>query len=339
MKKPGDFLCELQQTKLFAIVAHLQTCLTVEDAYKVIAQGAQQLLPTAVGALYMRSELRDFRVEAVARWGQCLQAEAAFKLHQCQALRLMKVVENTQAAPVCQHAALPPGGSSLCVPLMADGQALGLLYVESSSGKLLPQQEQLALELGRQSALALRNLQERQELKDLATRDARTGLHNPYAMEDALEREIARATRHQEPVGLIMLDIDHFKQFNTDFTHEGGNAVLRGLADLLRSRVRGEDIACRYGGEEFLLILPGASLKETRNRAEKLRKEVKQLKVCYEDRPLGPVSLSLGVAVFPRHGTTPASLLAAVAEALSRAKKEGRDRVVVASVLQPACGD
>jgi diguanylate cyclase (GGDEF)-like protein len=341
---PSDFLRELQQTNeqraalelQLAIVDRLQMCLTAEDAYQVIARGAHQLLPTTSGTLYVRKDPGEFSALAVAAWGQPLEAEAAVELHECHALRLMKAVGSTYAAPVCRHAILPVGGSSVCVPLMADGQALGLLYVESSAGKLTPQHEQLGVDLGRLSAVALRNLQEREELKARATRDPRTGLSNPYAMEDALNREVARASRHRHPVGLIMLDIDYFKQFNTNFTHEGGNAVLRALADLLRKQVREEDVACRYGGEEFLLILPGASLKVSQRRAEKLRNDVKQLQVRYQDRLLGPVTVSVGVAGFPRHGTTPESVLRAAAEALIEAKA-GRDRVVVASALQPAC--
>jgi diguanylate cyclase (GGDEF)-like protein len=346
MNPLDDFLRELQQTneqraaleRQLVIVAHLQTCLTAEDAYKVIARGAHQLLPTTSGTLYVRKEPGDFRVEAVASWGQGLQAEPAFELHQCQALRLMKVVESVHSAPVCQHAVLLPGGSSVCVPLMAEGQAWGLLYVESSSGGLTPQQQQLALDLGQQSALALRNLQKWKDLEERATRDSLTRLYNRHAMQDALERELARARRHKHPVGLIMLDIDHFRQFNSDFTWVGADALLRAFGDLLRKQVREEDVACRYGGEEFLVILPDASLKVTQKRAEKLRAEVKQLKVRYEEQLLGPVSVSLGVAVYPKHGTTPDSVLRAAAEALRGAKTGGRDRVVVASSLQPACG-
>ncbi|HYT88001.1 MAG TPA: GGDEF domain-containing protein [Gemmataceae bacterium] len=317
------------------IVAQLQACLTAEDAYKVIAQGLQQLLPTTSGKLYVRKEPGDFRVEAVESWGQCAQAEPAFQLHQCHALRLMKVVENAQT-PVCQHVVLPRGGSSVCVPLMADSQASGLLYLESAAGTLTSRQRQLARNIARQSALALRNLQERKELKERATRDKLTGLYNRAFMDDSLEREVARAHREKSPVGLIMLDIDYFKRYNTDFTWVGGDALLRALGEFLAKQVRGGDVACRYGGEEFLLILPGASLKATRQRAQKLRKEVKELQVSYENKPLGAVSLSLGVAVFPKHGTNPKSVLHAVNAALSRAKAEGRDRVIVASSLQPA---
>jgi diguanylate cyclase (GGDEF)-like protein len=318
------------------IFSHLQACRTAEDAHHVLAQGAQQLLPTTSGALYVRHDPADFHVEVVATWGKALQAEPAFKLHQCQALRLMKVVENTQAPAVCQHAELPQGGSYLCVPLMAEGQASGLLHIESSSGGLTSQQQQLALDLAQQGALALHTLQFCKQLEERATRDSLTGLYNRYFMHESLEREVARAIRSQVPVGIIMIDIDHFKGFNTRFTHVGGDAMLRAVGRFLEKQIRGEDVACRYGGEEFLLILPGASLRATRQRAEKMRKEIKQLKVGHEDTILDPVTLSLGVAVYPRHGNTSKSVLRAVAEALSQAKQQGRDRVMVATALQPA---
>src|SRR5262249_120053 len=150
---------------------------------------------------------------------------------------------------------------------------------------------------------ALRNLHKRKELEERATRDSLTGLYNRYFMQDSLERELVRAARGKQPVGIIMLDIDHFKQFNTRFSWLGGDALLRDFGRFLQQQIRGEDIACRYGGEEFVLILPGASLKVTRQRAERLRKAVVHLTVRDEDKVLDPVSLSLGVAAFPRHGT------------------------------------
>jgi diguanylate cyclase (GGDEF)-like protein len=221
---------------------------------------------------------------------------------------------------------------------MAECQASGLLHLQDGARGLTPLEKQLAQELAEQSALALRNLYKRRELEERATRDSLTGLYNRYFMQDSLEREVARAARGKQPVSIIMLDIDHFKRFNTRFTWLGGDALLRDFGRFLQQQIRGEDIACRYGGEEFVLILPGASLKVARHRAEKLRKAVKQLTVRDEDRTLDPVTLSLGVAAFPRHGTTPNAVLRAAAEALARAKAEGRDRVLLASTPQPVCG-
>jgi diguanylate cyclase (GGDEF)-like protein len=155
-------------------------------------------------------------------------------------------------------------------------------------------------------------------------------------MQESLERELRRAARSSKPLGAILLDIDHFKRFNDSYGHEAGDIVLRELSALLQSQIRGEDIACRVGGEEFLLVLPDTSLDVTRQRAEKLREDCKRVSVQYGGRPLAAITLSMGIAMFPAHGTTCDSILRSADEALYQAKSQGRDLVVIASPPQAA---
>ena len=133
-----------------------------------------------------------------------------------------------------------------------------------------------------------------------------------------------------------MMDLDHFKDFNDTFGHAAGDALLSALANVITTGIRAEDIACRYGGEEFLLIMPGASLETTRERAENLRQAVKTLQVKYQDQLLKSTTISLGVAIFPDHGLTAEEVIAAADAALYRAKQAGRDRVEIASLNSPA---
>jgi diguanylate cyclase (GGDEF)-like protein len=167
-------------------------------------------------------------------------------------------------------------------------------------------------------------------LRDLSVRDPLTGLFNRRYLEETLERELNRAARKQLPLGIIMVDIDHFKQFNDAHGHSAGDALLQQVGRMLREHIRGADIACRYGGEEFTLILPDASRDVIRQRAEHMREDARQLHVRREGQALEAVTLSLGIAVFPEHGSTGAAVLGAADAALYRAKHEGRDRVVVA---------
>ncbi|HET7142763.1 MAG TPA: GGDEF domain-containing protein, partial [Anaerolineales bacterium] len=161
-------------------------------------------------------------------------------------------------------------------------------------------------------------------------RDPLTGLFNRRYLEETLEREIRRAARNQHPVGIIMIDIDHFKLINDTFGHNAGDMLLSEIGDLLRLHVRSEDIACRFGGEEFIIILPEASREATSQRAEYFRKSIKHLPVKQNEQSIGNVTLSLGVAIFPDHGSTGDEVLKAADVALYRAKQEGRDRVVIA---------
>jgi diguanylate cyclase (GGDEF)-like protein len=169
-------------------------------------------------------------------------------------------------------------------------------------------------------------------LRELSVRDSLTGLFNRRYMEETLDRELRRAERKALPLGIIMIDIDHFKKFNDTYGHPAGDAMLRQLGFFLKAHIRISDIACRYGGEEFILILPEASLETTRERAEQVRLDTKQLAVYYEGRPLEPVTLSLGVAAFPDHSSNRTAILKAADGALYAAKNAGRARVAVAEL-------
>jgi diguanylate cyclase (GGDEF)-like protein len=165
---------------------------------------------------------------------------------------------------------------------------------------------------------------------DAATHDPLTGLFNRRHMEDALKREEARARRGDEPIGIIMLDIDHFKHLNDVHGHDAGDQVLRAFAESVRRQIREEDIACRYGGEEFTVIMPGASIPIAAARAELLRAGLARLEIDYQGRPLGQITVSAGVAAFPKDGPTTMAVLQSADQALLHAKSEGRNRVVLA---------
>jgi diguanylate cyclase (GGDEF)-like protein/PAS domain S-box-containing protein len=167
------------------------------------------------------------------------------------------------------------------------------------------------------------------QLTQQATHDLLTGLYNRHYLDETLPRELQRATRHRRSsVGVIMLDIDHFKRFNDTYGHDGGDALLRAVGAFLQTNIRGEDIACRYGGEEFSLVLPGASLVDTQQRAEAIRAGVQALVVEHAGQALTHVTVSLGVAVFSDYRTTADMLIRAADQALYQAKRSGRNQVV-----------
>jgi diguanylate cyclase (GGDEF)-like protein/PAS domain S-box-containing protein len=167
-------------------------------------------------------------------------------------------------------------------------------------------------------------------LREQSVRDHLTGLFNRRYLEETLERELLRAVRKQLSMGIIMLDVDNLKQFNDTWGHAAGDEILRELGSLLLRQIRGEDIACRYGGDEFILVLPDASREVTRERAELICEYAKQFHLQFDGQNLAAVTLSLGVAVSPEHGVTSTGILRAVDAALYRAKHEGRGQVVVA---------
>ena len=190
--------------------------------------------------------------------------------------------------------------------------------------------QRLAITMAEHIAMALSNLKLHETLRSQSIRDPLTGLFNRRFMEESLELELRRAGRNQRPLGVIMLDLDQFKHFNDTYGHEAGDTLLRELGTLLQGNIRGEDIACRYGGEEFTLILPEGNADVVQQRANALREAIKHLDVEHRNLPIGRVTASMGVALFPEHGRTGQALLQAADAALYRSKDLGRDRVTLA---------
>ena len=171
-----------------------------------------------------------------------------------------------------------------------------------------------------------------QRLHEQAMRDVLTGLYNRRFLMDSFERELHRARRSQERLGVMIIDIDHFKSFNDQFGHAAGDAVLSAVAKYMLSLVRGEDILCRYGGEEFVLVQVKSSAEAVMQRAEKFRQEIRDYEIEHDGQRLGPVTLSIGISLFPDHGTNAQKLLQAADNALYRAKNSGRNRVVMEQI-------
>jgi diguanylate cyclase (GGDEF)-like protein len=248
--------------------------------------------------------------------------------------------DSTSHGGICPYLGQPRPEDYLCIPMLAQGETLGILHLRRSKSRRISEMQaaegmvalkrELAETVAEHIALALANLRLQETLRYQAIRDPLTGLFNRRYLEETFKRELDRAARRKMSVGVIMLDIDRFKFFNDTFGHAAGDAVLVELSALLRMHVRGEDIPCRYGGEEFLLILPESSPHDTQRRAEQLQNEIQRMSVLYHVQSLPTITVSIGIASFPEHGGTVESLLAAVDSALYRAKNEGRNRLEVA---------
>lgn len=315
----------------------LQACRTVAEAYQVIAQTAPQLFPRESGAFYVLNPSRNL-LEAVALWGERTPKEEVFIPEECWALRFgrMHIAERKDADLVCAHVSADTA-PYLCVPMLAHGEIMGILHI-TGNGERLQERDGAGLEakrllissVAKQVGMALSNLRLRETLRNLSIRDPLTNLFNRRYMEESLERELVRAERKGSGLGIIMIDLDHFKRFNDAFGHEVGDALLRNFGAFLQRNIRGSDIACRYGGEEFTVIMPEASLEAIRQRAEHLRAGVQEIRVDGAHHRTGEITISLGVAISPDHGTSVETLLQAADAALYRAKRTGRNRVCLA---------
>ncbi len=309
----------------------LQSCLSKEEAYAVFKQYAQQLFLDHSGAMYILYESRNL-LEMVVSWGEDPPVEPFFSPDECWALRRGRVhmVGDSQHKLVCKH--VREAGETkeilpyLCIPMIAHGDTIGLLHL-CSAHEPVQRWETLATMVTEQVALALANLNLRDMLQIQSVRDPLTNLFNRRYLQETLDRELSRSRRYNISLGVIMADIDHFKRFNDTMGHDAGDIALQELGVLLQTKTRKEDIVCRYGGDEISIVLPGASLEETLERAEQLREAVSRLSVRHQGITLGRITMSFGVAAYPAHGNSSRDLLQSADTALYRAKRAGRDRV------------
>jgi diguanylate cyclase (GGDEF)-like protein len=272
----------------------------------------------------------------VVVWGGIPITQEVFPKEECWALRTGRILGTSERhTGLCRHPDAPRGVEFLCLPMVAQGNALGVLRLQClvSNPCMDESKRQLAVNVAEHTNLALANLLLRETLHHQSIRDPLTGLYNRRYLEEAMEEEIYRAARNQSSLGLIMLDVDHFKQFNDRFGHDAGDELLRELGNFLMAKARQSDIACRYGGEEFIVILPG-TMAAVAKKAEQLREQFRHHTIVHQGQILGRTTISLGVATYPEHGVTPKALIQTADKALFQAKEEGRDRVVVAPVVR-----
>ncbi len=318
----------------------LQSCVTQEEAYRVINMIIEDLFPGHNGCISILHS-KDEHLEVVVRWGAEVIMEPTFLLEDCWALRRghLHEVNDPQTGLVCNHFIHPPQGGYICLPLTVQGETLGVLSLIDNTvvrGEHPPGLKQLAVNVSETIKLSLANLRLRDELRQQATHDPLTGLFNRRYLDETLPRELQMAQRRNMPLCIVMLDIDGFKKFNDSFGHGPGDLLLSEFGRILREHLRGSDISCRYGGDEFVLVMPDSSLADAQERMEQIRVFIKELpKNNFGEQIVDMVTLSAGIAFMPDHGTTHHELLRAADEAMYAAKQAGRDRIVMYEVSSP----
>ncbi len=314
----------------------LQVCATRQEAFEVLAQTAPELFHGTDGAVYTFVPSRDV-VNLIASWGG-FAPPATIDPSDCWGLRRghLHTVKSSHGLR-CAHTPADSSGSQLCMPLIAQGEVLGLLHLRCTTERRQPDRpddgsphrdhERLAVAAAKQIALALANLELRAALQAQSIRDPLTNLYNRRYLDETLVRELHRAERAETPVSLLMIDIDRFKSFNDSYGHDVGDTALRQVAVIMRELVRAEDVVCRFGGEEFAIVMAGVETVEAATRSEHLRTAISEAEVDWHGQPLGTITASFGVATYPHHAGSKADLLRAADIALYRAKNNGRDCV------------
>ena len=311
----------------------LQLCVSSHQAQQSSVRYFAQLLPGTTGGICLINNSRQ-TVEVGATWNRLNTLFDGFALDACCGLRSgrMRWRKSGQSEVHCTHFSGTPPENYLCLPLAAHGETLGIVYVECASTGIAAMVDanlgalQQLVEL---ASIGIAGLNLRSKLELQSIRDSLTNLFNRHFMEIALDREVRRAMRHRNPLALLMLDIDHFKEFNDTYGHEAGDVVLREVAETMRQAIRSEDIVCRYGGEEFVVLLPEVTTEDALARAESIRHLVSEIRVHFRGEALRDVTISIGVGMYPSNADSSEQLLRVADRALYEAKHQGRNRVVL----------
>lgn len=233
--------------------------------------------------------------------------------------------------PACGHIGKNNPQYALCIPLSAQGDNIGSLHISSQDQQatLDDNDPNIAIIIANSIALSLANLRLREKLHFQSIRDGLTGLFNRRYLDEILPRELSRAERSNTHLSALMFDIDHFKSFNDSYGHDAGDLILKQMAQVILAGIRESDIACRYGGEEFVIILPNSTIQVAEQRAKSLCSEVGSLELELHGKMLGQVTISVGVVTHPQHGRSRDDLIKSADEAMYQAKANGRNCVVV----------
>ncbi len=315
----------------------LQLCVDVRQVYRAAAVCLDRLLPGSSGSLCILNHSHNL-LEAVSDWGTFTSLQAdTFAPETCCGLRLGQLRwRHTGISEIdCTHFSAESPERYLCVPLVAQGETLGVLSIECDRPEayaMLQRRIDGMLQLLQLTGMAVASLNLRTRLENQSVRDPLTGLFNRYFMQIVLARELARADRQASSVAMLMLDVDYFKRFNDAYGHGAGDAMLRSIGDVFRAGVRTEDTICRYGGEEFAIILPGATAQVAAICAERIRLAVAELQLPIDTAPGAKASVSIGIALYPADAADGEALLRKADQALYRAKHNGRNQVCAASV-------
>ena len=329
-----------EQLVLRKLSSYLKSSLTKREAHSAIECFGPQLWPGATGAVYLIHETAGF-MERVATWGGISLTEPSLAWQDCWAMRHLQphCVQSSSSELLCQHIAQSPSAlPSICIPLLAHGQKIGLLHLQGLRNNSLTTAPShpavaLAVAVGEDLGLAHANMRLRDSLREQSIKDALTGLFNRRFVDEFLVQELARAERKTRQLSMIALDIDHFKRINDTFGHGAGDTVLQNVGTILRAHIRGSDIASRVGGEEFLVLLSESPLALATARAENIRNAISGMSLKYESKELGRITASFGAVAFPDHGRTADALIRAADKALYDAKNGGRNQVVSAPLL------
>lgn len=312
----------------------LSTANTIDEVKDILSNVARRLFIGFGGALATIKASKN-QSEVLISWGDKWPGETICHPSDCWSMRKGEahLTQNNETGIKCNHFHEKPNAvSTLCIPMVAHGETVGIFHLTNRSPDVFTKENtNIAASVARQTGLTISNLKLQQSMRDQSIRDPLTGLFNRRYLDEVLSQEVSRARRHDTNFGVMMIDIDHFKRINDEYGHDAGDAALVKISDLFKNYLRNEDIACRYGGEEFTLIMPESNAASFQERAHELCKLVRETKFMYKNNTSINITVSIGLASFPDYSDEIDFVIKAADTALYQAKHAGRNQVVLAN--------
>lgn len=312
----------------------LQLCHDSMEAYPIVSQAAQNLFSELSGGMAMLNETTHEQ-ETVERWGEKPLLKSFFNSVDCWAFRSGKThfVESPKKNLLCQHFESSPPSSYICIPLIVQSQIIGLLNFSAAKNKMITHyQEQAINNFGEIIKLSLANIHLHESLREQAIHDSLTGLYNRRYLNEWLPQMVQHVIHTKNHLCVCMIDLDYFKRINDEYGHDVGDEVLKFVSQVLKNNFRDRDMACRFGGEEFVVVLVDTDLVHALPRMETIREKIKHAQITVKNHLLPSSSISIGIAEAPQHGESAQDLIRAADLALYTAKETGRDKIITASI-------
>ncbi|CDT30211.1 conserved hypothetical protein [Vibrio coralliirubri] len=309
----------------------LAACNNMVEAQQIVSDILPRILGNVNGSVSLMRASRNQLITQLD-WGETWPGSASFAPEECWSLRKGRAHQSNDDfhSLTCGHMHEMENNQTLCIPLTAHGNTIGIMHLYFGVGdiKIDPITEQLAFSVSEHLGLALANLSLQEKLRSQALSDPLTGLFNRRFFEQKLEEHSMNSATSEQPLSLLMLDLDHFKRFNDNFGHDAGDFVLKEISALLKQSVSEDEIACRLGGEELAVLLPHYSMQEATEFGQTLCDAVRSMHLEHKGLSLGQLGVSIGVATYPKPASDTESLVKMADNSLYMAKDMGRSRVV-----------
>ncbi len=324
-------ILEREENLINQLNAMLQLCVTAEEIYPRVQIKAQDIFQGLSGGLAIFNSANQ-QMETVMQWGIEQILAPFFSPDDCFGIRSgsINIVDYSRTAIPCNHYITPPQGGYMGIPMFVKNDLIAVFHLFAPPEQTLSKHTQdTAIAFSNIVKIALVNIKLRQALEEMSLKDALTDLFNRRYLNDFLPRELHRIQRDKGSLIVAMFDIDDFKKINDTFGHKAGDEVLKCIGKLLNQYFRASDMACRFGGEEFLVVMLSDDLNAAVLKLERLRESIKNEEVVFQGRVLPKTVLSIGVAKAPQDGITDDALIDAADQALYIAKQSGKDRIEI----------